>query len=81
MAVEDIDAKLKEIRRARGTIIEEKQEVQGMGWWAGFADPQGAVLYRWQRMPQRDEAARPATAMNLEEEGREVSREAQLVKG
>lgn len=81
VAVEDIDTTLKAIRRARGTIVEEKQEVPGMGWWAGFADPQGAVLYLWQRMPQRAEAGRPATAMNLEEEGREVSREAQLVKG
>lgn len=46
--VADIDAKLKEIRRARGRVLKPKAEVEGQGWWASFADPQGAVLFLWQ---------------------------------
>lgn len=46
--VGNIDAKLKEIRTARGKILKPKAEVSGQGWWAAFADPQGAVLFLWQ---------------------------------
>ena len=48
--VDNIDAKLKEIRRARGKVLKQKEEVSGQGWWASFADPQGAVLFLWQSM-------------------------------
>lgn len=50
--VADIDAKLKEIRAARGKVLKPKSEVPNMGWWAEFADNQGAVLFLWQRMGQ-----------------------------
>ncbi len=46
--VADIDAKLKVIRQARGKVLKPKTEVMGQGWWASFADPQGAVLFLWQ---------------------------------
>ena len=46
--VRDIDAKLKEIRQARGKVLKPKNEVMGQGWWASFADPQGLVLFLWQ---------------------------------
>lgn len=46
--VADIDAKLKEIRQARGKVLKPKQEVMGQGSWAEFADPQGTVLFLWQ---------------------------------
>lgn len=49
--VADIDAKLKEIKQARGKVLKPKTEVPGFGWWASFADPQGAVLFLWQSMP------------------------------
>ncbi|MBI3997919.1 MAG: VOC family protein [Armatimonadetes bacterium] len=53
--VEDIDAKLKAIRKARGKVVRPKGEVPNMGWYAAFADNQGAVLFLWQaiRKPQQ----------------------------
>jgi predicted enzyme related to lactoylglutathione lyase len=48
--VEDIDAKLKEIKKARGKMLKPKTDIgSGMGAWASFADNQGAVLFLWQR--------------------------------
>ncbi len=47
--VEDLEAKMKEIRKARGKALGPKNEVPNMGWWAKFADNQGAVLFLWQR--------------------------------
>lgn len=49
--VANIDAKLKEIKKARGRVLKPKMETPGYGWWASFADPQGAVLFLWQSMP------------------------------
>lgn len=46
--VEDIDAKLKEIKKAKGKVIEKKREVKGMGWYAKFATPDGCILCLWQ---------------------------------
>ncbi|MGH2453292.1 MAG: VOC family protein [bacterium] len=46
--VRDIDAKLKEIRQARGKVLTPKAEIDGQGWWASFADPQGVVLFLWE---------------------------------
>jgi predicted enzyme related to lactoylglutathione lyase len=47
--VEDVDAKLKEIKKARGKVLKPKTEIGGgMGAWASFADNQGAVLFLWQ---------------------------------
>lgn len=51
--VEDIDAKLKAIRAARGKVLKSKSEIPNMGWYASFADNQGAVLCLWQRIAQR----------------------------
>ena len=50
--VEAIDAKLAEIKKARGKVLVKKTEVPTFGWWAAFKDPQGAVLYLWQSMPR-----------------------------
>ena len=46
--VDDVDAKLKEIKKARGTVVLPKAEVPTFGWWAAFKDPQGTELYLWQ---------------------------------
>ena len=48
--VDDVDAKLKEIKKARGTIVVSKKEVPTFGWWAAFKGPQGAELYLWQNV-------------------------------
>ncbi|MGQ0571638.1 MAG: VOC family protein [Armatimonadota bacterium] len=48
--VENIDATLKEIKKARGKVLKPKTAIEGnMGAWASFADNQGAVLFVWQR--------------------------------
>jgi predicted enzyme related to lactoylglutathione lyase len=49
--VEDIDAKVKEIRKARGKILAKKTEVGSMGWSAQFATPDGCSLSLWQAKP------------------------------
>lgn len=57
--VEDIDAKLKEIRSARGKALKPKAEIPNMGWWASFADNQGAVLFLWQSMRRPQQSGLP----------------------
>ncbi len=51
--VADIDATLKEIKKARGKVLKPRTEVPNFGWWASFSDPQGTVLFLWQGMPGR----------------------------
>ena len=46
--VEDIDAKLKEIKKARGKVLVKKTPVGEMGWCAQFATPDGCYLSLWQ---------------------------------
>jgi uncharacterized protein len=50
--VEDIDAKLKEIKKLRGKVIVKKEEIPGMGWWAKFESPDGCALCLWQAPPK-----------------------------
>ena len=48
--VADIDAKLAEIKKARGKVLKAKTLISPeMGSWAEFADNQGSVLYLWQK--------------------------------
>ena len=51
--VEDIDAKLKEIKKARGKVLVKKTEIGGMGWFAQFATPDGCYLSLWQTAPKQ----------------------------
>jgi predicted enzyme related to lactoylglutathione lyase len=51
--VEDIDAKLKEIKRAKGKVLVKKEEIATMGWWAQFATPDGCRLCLWQAAPKK----------------------------
>jgi uncharacterized protein len=46
--VEDIDAKLKEIKKAKGKILVKKTRSGDMGWFAQFATPDGCTLSLWQ---------------------------------
>jgi predicted enzyme related to lactoylglutathione lyase len=50
--VEDIDAKLKEIKKLRGKVVVKKEEIAGMGWWAKFESPDGCALCLWQAPPK-----------------------------
>jgi predicted enzyme related to lactoylglutathione lyase len=52
--VEDINAKLKEIKKARGKVLMKKTEITGMGWFAQFATPDGCFLSLWQTVPAGD---------------------------
>jgi uncharacterized protein len=46
--VDDIDAMLKVIKKARGTVKTKKTEVPGMGLFATFTTPDGCILSLWQ---------------------------------
>lgn len=50
--VEDIDAKLKEIKKAKGTVVKKKTEVSAMGFFATFETPDGCRLALWQSAPK-----------------------------
>ena len=53
--VEDLDAKLKEIKKAKGKIVEKKTEVKGMGWYGVFETPDRCRLALWQSAPKGSE--------------------------
>jgi predicted enzyme related to lactoylglutathione lyase len=55
--VEDIDAKLKEIKKAKGKVLMKKTAVADMGWMGEFATPDGCFLSLWQ---EREKAVAPA---------------------
>jgi hypothetical protein len=57
--VKDVDGTLKQIRSARGKVLRPKTEVPNMGWFASFADNQGAVLFLWQAMPKPGQTGLP----------------------
>jgi uncharacterized protein len=46
--VEDIDATLKEIKKAKGKVLLKRTQVGSMGWFAQFATPDGCFLSLWQ---------------------------------
>jgi predicted enzyme related to lactoylglutathione lyase len=50
--VEDIKAKLKEIKKAKGKVLMKKTAAGDMGWYAKFATPDGCVLCLWQSAPK-----------------------------
>ena len=58
--VEDIDAKLKEIKKAKGKVLLKKTSIGAMGWLARFATPDGCHLCLWQAGP-KDQAAQETT--------------------
>ena len=50
--VDDIVAKLKEIKKAKGKVLVKKTDMGAMGSWAQFASPDGCVLCLWQAAPK-----------------------------
>lgn len=56
--VADIDAKLKEIRKARGKILRKKTAIGSMGWSAQFTTPDGCSLSLFQNAPMPDQPFR-----------------------
>ena len=65
--VEDIEAKLKEIKKARGKIVMKKMPVGDMGFMAQFQTPDGCAMCLWEPAPQAmmtpPAVAEPAVAM------------------
>jgi len=48
VAVADVKAACAKAKSLGATIVREVTEVPGMGWFAIFSDPQGAMLALWQ---------------------------------
>ena len=55
ITVEDINAKLKEIKKAKGKVLVKRTEVGSMGWYAQFATPDGCHLSLWQTVPKQSD--------------------------
>lgn len=47
--VASVDDALAKVRELGGTVVEEKAEVPGQGWYAVFKDTEGNELAVWQR--------------------------------
>jgi uncharacterized protein len=62
LEVEEIDSKLKEIKKAKGKVLVKKTPVGDMGWTAQFATPDGCFLSLWQSAPKND-AVQEVTAV------------------
>ncbi len=66
--VESIDAKLKEIRKARGKVTLKRTPVGDMGFMASFLTPDGVAMFLWENAPKPQmaesmPAAEPAPAI------------------
>lgn len=46
--VDSIDETLPKVTGLGGTVIEAKREIDGMGWYAVFADSEGNELALWE---------------------------------
>lgn len=57
--VQDIDMKLKEVRKARGKVLLKKTQVGDMGWFAQFATPDGCTMCLWETAPKEVTAQEP----------------------
>ncbi len=60
--VESIDAKLKEIKKARGKVTLKRTPVSDMGFFATFLTPDGCSLYLWEPAIKQESVPPPATA-------------------
>ncbi len=45
---EDLDADVRKVADAGGTVLVRREEIPGVGWWALFEDPTGIVLALYQ---------------------------------
>lgn len=50
--VDSIDASLPKVTELGGSVIEDKSEVPGMGWYAVFTDTEGNELALWESTPR-----------------------------
>jgi len=57
--VEDVAAKLKEIKKAKGKVLVKKTPVGTMGWLGQCATPDGCFLSLWQSAPKEQAEGEP----------------------
>lgn len=50
--VDSIDESAPKVAELGGRVIQDKQEVPGMGWFLVLADPEGNEIAFWERMPR-----------------------------
>ncbi len=50
--VKDVNETTAKVKKMGGSVVKEKTEVSGMGWFAVYADPQGGVFSVWQEKPK-----------------------------
>jgi uncharacterized protein len=51
-AVTDVGKSTEKARSLGATILKEKSEVPGMGWFSIFKDPTGALIALWEQKPK-----------------------------
>jgi predicted enzyme related to lactoylglutathione lyase len=52
VSVDSIDEAIPRIRDLGGTVVQEKAEVPGQGWYAVFTDTEGNTLALWEQAPR-----------------------------
>jgi predicted enzyme related to lactoylglutathione lyase len=57
--VESIDAKLKEIKKAKGKVLMKKTAIGESGWIAQFSTSDGCMLSLWEGAPKAAEPPAP----------------------
>jgi predicted enzyme related to lactoylglutathione lyase len=50
--VDSIDDTVVKLRAEGGSVVDEKAEVPGQGWYAVVTDPEGNEFALWERMPR-----------------------------
>ena len=53
VASDDIEADLHKVVQLGGTILREKTEIPGIGWWGAFTDPTGNRIALYTSMNPR----------------------------
>jgi predicted enzyme related to lactoylglutathione lyase len=52
VAVDDVARTTAKAKSLGATILKDKTEVPGMGWFSMFKDPTGAIIATWQQKPK-----------------------------
>jgi hypothetical protein len=52
VGVDDLDASTNKAKELGATVLKEKTEVPGMGWFSVLTDPTGAMFAMWQPTPR-----------------------------
>jgi len=57
---DNIDATLRRVSAAGGTVLQTRMEIPGQGWWAMFQEPGGTVMALYQALQRPRPARKPA---------------------